>query len=446
MSNCFADFYASVSVCLTIFLCCVESLATYSQQLRERLTLIRTRQLSLQSQSNSPTMPGQYVPSASPRSMKRRTSTGYSPNDQGYMASPVPSPALAVAQAHVSIGMVTPVMAHTGAVHTGVSNGHPSPASGPGAGLGLSVAGSPMQVMSPSISSPTFMTTVSTGTSGNANKTSKRVRTTSATPTLASSNVATSAVGMNGTGRNRKSGARKDSAAKKKNGGVDDNVIEGSSPAAAGPHGDVTVSSTAGQSMASSPNHTLITKAKEAPESGSMTTKSNRQLGVVSGASNNSHFYVQSQSTVLAPGEGQFVGEDLSKGAGGAVLFSSSEIEQDPSLRIVRDDGDPQGQRSMHSFQGLMQMQQFQQQQNHFLAQQFQQQQQQQLQMQQQLQQQLGQQQQRLQHPQPQQQHLGPVGGVPSEGGVDVPSMVPTASLPNAALLGTMDFGHASSR
>jgi len=221
-------------------------------------------------------------------------------------------------------------------------------------------------------------------------------------------------------------------------GGIGDNVIEESSSAAAGPHGNVTGSSTAGQGMASSPNHTLVTGTKEA------TTKSIGQPSVGLGVPSNSHFFIQPQSTVLATSEGQFVGEDLSKGAGGGVLFSPSEIDQDPSLRMVGDDGDLQGQRGMQSLQGLMQMQQYQQQQqqqNHFLAQHFQQQQQQQ----QQLQQQPGQQQHRLQHP-PQQQLLGSVGGMPSEGGVVVPSMVPTAGPPNAALLGAIDFGHASSR
>ncbi|GJJ71793.1 hypothetical protein EMPS_04150 [Entomortierella parvispora] len=395
-------------------------------------------------------MAGHYASNMSPISMKRRTSTGYSPNDQGFMASPVPSPALAVAQAHVSIGMVTPVMAHSGAVvHSGVINGHPSPTSGPGTGLGLSMAGSPMQVMSPSISSPTFMSTVSAGASGNPNKTSKRIRTASATPTLAPSNLATSAgvkngpaVGTNGTGRNRKSTTRKDSAAKKKNGGVDggDNLIEESPSAAAGPLGNATGSSTAGQSMANSPSHTLITGTKEANESGSMAGKSNGLQCAGSGVPNNPQFYIPPQSTVPVSSEGQFVGENQSRGTGGAVLFSSSQIDPDPSHRMVGNDSDPQGQRGMQGLHpGLMQMQQQyqqqqQQQQSHLLVQHFQQQ--------HQLQQQPGMQQHLQQHQQ--QEHLGSIGGMSSEGGVVVPSMVPNAGPPNAALLGSMDFGHAS--
>ncbi|KAG0043804.1 hypothetical protein BGZ83_011009 [Gryganskiella cystojenkinii] len=213
--------------------------------------------------SSNGSMHGLNQLSMSPRSMKRRTSVGCSPGDSGVVISPAPSPAMAIAQAHVSVGMITPMMNQNISNISVVGGDYHSPTPGQGAGLGLSLTGSPRQASSPSMMSPTFLPSAAASTPALPSKTTKRIRTASATPTLSSSNASIpsnsvksgAATSNNGTGRSRKGGGRKDSATKRKSstvaegvGGADNHQpSEEAISVTAGPQGRASGSSTAVQ-------------------------------------------------------------------------------------------------------------------------------------------------------------------------------------------------------
>ncbi|KAF9404224.1 hypothetical protein BGZ94_004305 [Podila epigama] len=240
-----------------------EALASYSQLLRERTAALRPHQPNFQSPTGSLSVPmksGTLVQppshnallnnspqphvraSSSPRSVKRCTSTGFSPNDSGIMSSPVASPVPEDVQTQGGAVTVTPTMSNA------LMNTLPSVASqtplGVGVGLGLGSVGSPLNVPSSLITSPIFTPTTAllpsntntpSSTMSNTpapplslgpSKSSKRVRTASAaTPTLGNATITNTAsslktgVAMTGVtssgGRHRKGAGKKDSVKRK---------------------------------------------------------------------------------------------------------------------------------------------------------------------------------------------------------------------------------------
>ncbi|KAF9571265.1 hypothetical protein EC968_000808 [Mortierella alpina] len=246
--------------------------------LRERQALMRNRQMSAQYQSSaagifatpmylhtSGQATGQVMmmssaaalqaqsqarASASPRSMKRRTSMGISPSESSQVASPVASPALDESLASHAQG-------GRGAVRVGTPTlQHPMLAShsnNADQSQGAANLGSP-SVMSPVFAPSNAVTAPSTSAPVLTVKGSKRVRTASVTPTLAAATAATSALTstngakvvsasgpLNGsalsTGRNRKGAGRKDSNTKRKPSVSEDHLgLENATPdSAAGP-------------------------------------------------------------------------------------------------------------------------------------------------------------------------------------------------------------------
>ncbi|KAI7816941.1 LIM-domain binding protein-domain-containing protein [Gamsiella multidivaricata] len=226
-----------------------ESLAAYSQLLRERQPFMRPRQPSIQ--ANPPSMvnnfstpvlapallqpfnqhalmnnvasggsQSQMRASASPRSIKRRTSVAMSPGESTYMASPTASPAVDDSQPGAT-DIETSRLGHT-IMHKFQGS---APVQGMATGLGLNLVGSPLQAPS-SITSPIFApsTVVSTPSAAAtpSTKSSKRVRTASTAPTLTGAGHAGTKGSATGGGngstpvRSRKGAGRKDSNAKRK--------------------------------------------------------------------------------------------------------------------------------------------------------------------------------------------------------------------------------------
>ncbi|KAF8940117.1 hypothetical protein BGZ58_007702 [Dissophora ornata] len=230
----------------------IESLATLAQQQLEKQAVLRTRQLSIQSNSPNlvnnfatpmvPQMPHQSATnammgtgigaaqaqaqmraSASPRSMKRRTSVAISPSESGHVASPIASPAMGNQLVGSMLGAGTPTLGHA------MMSGAPSTTTltpGMGLGPGVNIVGSPQQTPATSMTSPIFtpMTAVgiSSAVASTSGKSNKRVRTASATSALAVTGVggskgsSSSAANGIGQGRSRKGTGRKESNAKRK--------------------------------------------------------------------------------------------------------------------------------------------------------------------------------------------------------------------------------------
>lgn len=220
------------------FLVVLESLASFSQLLRDKHALMRAKQMTgspsmsaasvLPMGASTPIQPASQIMtvnnggpnpshirgSASPRAIKRRTSVGISPGDTALRDSP----ALDDSQVAVTGGAGTPMSLQASTL-VGVG---PS-TSGVVTGLGLNLIGSPVPSPLSAVTSPVF---VSSNTAGNpagtvppSAKTAKRIRTASATPTLAAATPnGTKGSASNGTttARNRKGAGRKDSSAKRK--------------------------------------------------------------------------------------------------------------------------------------------------------------------------------------------------------------------------------------
>ncbi|KAG0287068.1 hypothetical protein BGZ98_004817 [Dissophora globulifera] len=218
----------------------IESLAVCAQQLRERQTVLRSRQLSIQSNSpilvnafatpmlvpqtlqqtssaNTPSTAGGAAgagggvaaagavtaakkvlvrASASPRSVKRRPSAAISPSDSGQVSSPREFSAVEDMQGHSTNNAGTPTISHAvmnsaGYIH---NNSSTSGAAGPGmmTGLKLELVGSPLQqpiAPASSMTSPVFTPSTLTGAPSTsatpmARKGSKRIRTASMTPNM----------------------------------------------------------------------------------------------------------------------------------------------------------------------------------------------------------------------------------------------------------------------
>ncbi|KAF9577728.1 hypothetical protein BGW38_006873 [Lunasporangiospora selenospora] len=232
-----------------------DSLVSYSQLLRDQHTAMQNRQGMQLSAINpqtgfvtplAPMTPFQTVgqnaimvshvgqavqrASSSPRSVKRRPSVGFSPSDSGNATSPNSSPAMEAAQTTVSFAMGMPTLwSQAGGIVTGIGMNQPA-----GAGLGLTIAESPVQASSVVISSPiqaASMAGVLPASASQVGKGSKRARTASATPTLAAASVTAvngskgpNANSVNGgpPSRSKKGGSRKDSSAKRKSSMVED--------------------------------------------------------------------------------------------------------------------------------------------------------------------------------------------------------------------------------
>ncbi|KAK3814789.1 MAG: LIM-domain binding protein-domain-containing protein [Linnemannia elongata] len=215
-----------------------ESLASYSQLLRDKHALMRAKQMSsspsmsaasvvpmgastpvqagsqIATVNNGGPNPPQMRDSASPRAMKRRTSVGISPGD----TAPRDSPALDDSQAAMAVGAGTPLSLQASTL-VGVG---PS-TSGVVTGLGLNLVGSPVPSPLSAVTSPVFVSSITAnnpaGTAPSSAKAAKRIRTASATPTLAAATPnGTKMSTTNGatTARNRKGAGRKDSSAKRK--------------------------------------------------------------------------------------------------------------------------------------------------------------------------------------------------------------------------------------
>lgn len=216
----------------------LESLASYSQLLRDKHALMRAKQMAsspsmsaasvvpmgastpvqagsqISTVNNGAPNPSQMRDSASPRAMKRRTSVGISPGDTALRDSP----ALDDPQATMAVGAGTPLSLQASTL-VGVG---PS-TSGVVTGLGLNLVGSPVPSPLSAVTSPVFVSSNTannpTGTAPSSAKAAKRIRTASATPTLAAATPnGTKVSTTNGTtaARNRKGAGRKDSSAKRK--------------------------------------------------------------------------------------------------------------------------------------------------------------------------------------------------------------------------------------
>ncbi|KAF8936605.1 hypothetical protein BGZ47_009408 [Haplosporangium gracile] len=215
-----------------------ESLASYSQLLREKHALMRSKQMAgspsmsaasvvpigastpVQAASqitmvnNGGPNPSQLRDSASPRAMKRRTSVGISPSDTALRDSP----ALDDPHATMTVGTGTPLSLQASTL-VGVGSSTP----GVVTGLGLNLVGSPVPSPLSAVTSPVFVSSNTAnnfaGAAPSSAKAAKRLRTASATPTLAAATPnGTKGSTTNGpaTVRNRKGAGRKDSSAKRK--------------------------------------------------------------------------------------------------------------------------------------------------------------------------------------------------------------------------------------
>ncbi|KAG0372594.1 hypothetical protein BGX24_012830 [Mortierella sp. AD032] len=214
----------------------VEGLALYAQGLRDKH--LRAKQIagspsiaaaSVMPMSASTSMQGtpqimtsnpggpnlsQLRDSASPRAVKRRTSVGISPGDTALRDSP--------ALDDPQIAMVAGTGTHLS--HQAPSLGGAGPSTvGLVTGLGLNMNGSPVPSPLSAVTSPVFMSSNVAGapavTAPSSAKATKRIRTASATPTLAAATPnGTKGSLANGTttARNRKGAGRKDSNAKRK--------------------------------------------------------------------------------------------------------------------------------------------------------------------------------------------------------------------------------------
>ncbi|KAG0278528.1 hypothetical protein BGZ96_002351 [Linnemannia gamsii] len=213
-----------------------ESMASYAQLLREKHAHMRAKQMSASpSMSASSVLPMGLNPvqpasqimtvnnggptsshirdSASPRAIKRRTSVGISPGDTALRDSP------ALDDPHINVtGGPGAPMSLQASTLVGVG---PS-TSGVVTGLGLNLVGSPVPSPLSAVTSPVFISSNTTGNPAGtvpSAKTTKRIRTASATPTMAAAIPSgTKGSTTNGTTatRNRKGAGRKDSSAKRK--------------------------------------------------------------------------------------------------------------------------------------------------------------------------------------------------------------------------------------
>ncbi|KAG0206456.1 hypothetical protein BGX28_002089 [Mortierella sp. GBA30] len=240
-----------------------ESLAAYSQLLRERQALLGNRQMSqfqslsaahifttpmapqtldhtvgqtvILANNGSTSIQAQTRASASPRSIKRRTSKCISPSESSLVASPAASPAMdesVTVQTHATRNIAhagTPTIHHPMISNTSIST-ESNHSVGHLGGLRMSQTGVP------SIASPVFMPNTvpvpSAALPAPTVKGSKRVRRASVTPTLAATMAATASATTNGTktphangtingpilspGRNRKGTSRKELTSKRK--------------------------------------------------------------------------------------------------------------------------------------------------------------------------------------------------------------------------------------
>ncbi|KAF9121154.1 hypothetical protein BGW39_010795 [Mortierella sp. 14UC] len=215
-----------------------ESLASYSQLLREKQALLRAKQMSsspsitaasampmsasasiqgashiMASNPGGPN-PSQLRDSGSPRAVKRRTSVGISPGDTTLRDSPAlddPQTAL-VAGTGTVLSLQAPALGGAGPSATGLVTG-----------LGLNLISSPIPSPLSAVTSPVFISpnvaSAPAAAAPSSAKATKRIRTASATPTLiAATPNGTKGAAANGatTTRNRKGAGRKDSTAKRK--------------------------------------------------------------------------------------------------------------------------------------------------------------------------------------------------------------------------------------
>ncbi|KAF9201321.1 hypothetical protein BGZ49_008414 [Haplosporangium sp. Z 27] len=266
--------------------------------------------------------------SASPRSIKRRTSIAISPNELGHIASPNASPTMDELQSATS-GTGTPALNPAAIPGTNLTKGIST-------GLGLSFSGSSTQASS-SITSPIFsssniisgpLAAVSPGS-----KSSKRVRTASMTPTLvvAGSNGNKGSAGVNTVGqvgKLRKGSGRKDNT-KRKVSQAEDVGIDTITPGAmvAGPP-ELIPGSVGRNGMGTS--SLIMGTGEQTSNAEASHLSSNHQLPSFESQSNNRQF-LQNGTPISATGQGGYQENN--------VYFTTQQVSILPGQNVSHTGG-----------------------------------------------------------------------------------------------------------